>query len=279
MAIHILSIVISCFISSGCALILTPAERTTNADKLANHRQWHRINLDAGDFTLAAYIPNTHTQSSTLTIYIEGDGSAWVSPTQPSTDPTPIDPVALRLALAQPQGNAAYLARPCQFTDAVASHCSDQYWLGKRFSLTVVNATNQAINQLKRKFVSRQIYLVGYSGGGAIAALVAARRDDVIKLITIAGNLNHRLWTERHHVSELAGSLNPADEINQLSRIEQWHFVGTADRDIQPEIIKSFVDQFPNQQKIHFLPIADFDHHCCWAEKWPELFKATNDHP
>jgi len=40
--------------------------------------------------------------------------AAWLAVPRPSQDPTPVDPLALRLALVQPTGNAAYLARPCQ---------------------------------------------------------------------------------------------------------------------------------------------------------------------
>ena len=50
-----------------------------------------------------------------VTIYIEGDGFAWVSRRQPSTNPTPVNPLALRLAATDPSPAVAYLARPCQY--------------------------------------------------------------------------------------------------------------------------------------------------------------------
>jgi hypothetical protein len=44
-----------------------------------------------------------------------------------------------------------------------------------------------------------------------VASLVAARRHDVVRLVTVAGNLDHLAWTTLHGVSPLTGSLNPAD--------------------------------------------------------------------
>ena len=51
-------------------------------------------------------------------VYIEGDGYAWATTTDPSDDPTPINPLALRLAAVDDAPNVLYLARPCQFRPA-----------------------------------------------------------------------------------------------------------------------------------------------------------------
>ncbi|GAB2181920.1 hypothetical protein DLREEDagrD3_21430 [Denitratisoma sp. agr-D3] len=48
---------------------------------------------------------------------------------------------------------------------------------------------------------ARRLTLVGYSGGAA--ALLAARCSDVVRLVTIAGNLDHRAWTRYHHITTL----------------------------------------------------------------------------
>lgn len=79
------------------------------------------LQLQAGIFRLQTYAPQK--RSAELTIYLEGDGFAWFNPRQPPPDPTPLDPMALRLAQAQPSGNAAYLGRPCQ----------QRYWPHQRF--------------------------------------------------------------------------------------------------------------------------------------------------
>lgn len=263
---------------SACASVPSPTERRAIAEKLAKARGWRAEMLGAGDFDLLAYLPARQTESETLAIYIEGDGLAWLSPSQPSSDPTPRDPLALRLALAQPEGNAVYLARPCQYLLAESTGCSSFYWTEGRFAPEVVAATNAAIDALKLQMGARRLTLVGYSGGGAVAALVAARRGDVELLITVAGNLNHRAWTNYHRVHPLKGSLNPADEAEALSRIRQWHWVGGRDKTIPPVLVEDFANLFAGRNKPIVQIEPEFDHHCCWVEKWPMIWRRMPDH-
>jgi hypothetical protein len=77
--------------------------------------------------------------------------------------------------------------------------------------LSVISASNQAVDALKQRYGAQEIVLVGYSGGGAVAALVAARRTDVVRLVTVAGNLDHLAWTHLH-------SVPPPDRLSQSSR-------------------------------------------------------------
>ncbi len=182
-----------------------PEERVAGAEQLAAQRGWQASVVAAGQFSLMAYLPRTINPSPTLTVYIEGDGLAWIGGSRPSDDPTPANPLALRLALAQPAGNAAYLARPCQYAGRRDSACTDSYWTDRRFSREVVESTSIAIDALMLRFGADRLTLVGYSGGGAIAALVAAQRPDVVLLITVAGNLDHDNWTKHHNVLPLIG--------------------------------------------------------------------------
>lgn len=210
-----------------------------------------------------------------LAIYFEGDGFAWINESQASGDPTPRDPVSLRLALAQPEGNAVYLARPCQYVDAESSGCLTRYWTEMRFAPEVVVASNQAVDRLKEMFGATRLTLVGYSGGGAIAALVAARRTDVELLITVAGNLDHHSWSKTHRLQYLRGSLNPADEILALRSIRQWHLVGAKDAVIPPALAINFVSSFPPVSRPSVYIEPEFDHRCCWVEKWPTLWRSS----
>jgi len=259
---------------SACASIPTIEERSALADSLAHAHAWHSEVIVGREFDLMSYHPTKFSLDDKLTIYIEGDGLSWIGSTQPSPDPTPRTPLALQLALAQPSGNAAYLARPCQFVRS--SSCRQQDWTDARFSLAAVEATTAAIDILKSRFGATRLTLVGYSGGGAIAALVAARRHDVEKLVTIAGNLDHRLWTNYHHISPLTGSLNPADEIERLAYISQTHLAGDKDRIVPAWLAASFAERFPSGQQPDIQVIKDFDHHCCWSARWPEIWQHLN---
>lgn len=271
------SLLMLLFLLTGLAscLNLSPQLRRDNADQLAAASGWQRVRLPAGRFVLAGYIPkNIPANDTTLTIYIEGDGLAWINSSLASPDPTPMTPLGLTLALRHPKGAAVYLARPCQYVEGEdAQGCSPQYWTNRRFAPEVVDATSQAIDLLKQQFQAKQLVLVGYSGGGAVAALVAARRHDVSLLVTVAGNLDHRVWTEQHHATLLTGSLNPADAWEQLQDVSQLHFVGGKDLVVGREVAESFARNFPPGQRPEIRVIPDFDHTCCWAERWTELFR------
>jgi hypothetical protein len=260
---------------TACTHIPTGQERNESAIELAAKAGWQKEYIETDNFTLAAFLPNTRATTETLTIYIEGDGFAWVNSTTPSDDPTPMDPLALKLALRD-DTPAVYLARPCQFmAEEKNKNCSKKYWTGSRFSAEVIQSTNQAIDQIKHWFEAKKLILVGYSGGGAVAALVAARRADVARLITIAGNLDHRTWTKENHISPLSDSLNPADEWIYLQHIPQTHYVGGKDQVIGEYVARSYASHFPSKLTPSIVIIPEYDHHCCWLEKWPVLKNAS----
>lgn len=255
----------------ACASIPSPKVREQQADQLAQARGWQRQRLDAGLFQMVSYGPKVVVPRKVLTIYIEGDGFSWVSGSQASSDPTPIDPLALRLALAQPAGNAVYLARPCQYV-RVASGCDMRYWTGHRFAPEVIESTGRAIDQLKKRHGAQRLTLVGYSGGGAVAALVAARRHDMLSLVTVAGNLDHLAWTSLHRVDPLTGSLNPADASTALQDVTQWHWVGGQDRVVPPAVAQSYAARFQAAKRPLVHIEAGSDHRCCWVQEWPRLW-------
>ena len=215
-------------------------------------------------------MPKIMTQAEILTIYIEGDGLAWINYTSPSADPTPLNPIALKLALKDTKPSI-YLARPCQYTRLEDQKCSQQYWTNKRFSPEVIQAINQAIDHVKKQFNARKLILVGYSGGGAVATLIAAQREDIKHLFTIGGNLDHAFWTSEHHLSPLSGSLNPRDFWEQLQHVPQTHFVGANDKVIDESVLRAYASYFPADKKPAIMVVPEFDHTCCWVEEWARL--------
>ena len=262
---------------AGC-VDLAPESRWQHADQLADKAGWQKLRIPTDKFVLSAYVPKNIAQAATLTVYIEGDGLAWLSRSQASDDPTPRNPVGLELALRHPQGMAAYLARPCQYVEANdVKNCREFYWTRGRFAPDVIEASNQAISVLKKRAGADKLVLVGYSGGGAVAALVAARRNDVVRLVTVAGNLDHRAWTSMHHVPALEESLNPADEWRALLHIPQTHFVGERDEVVGRDVADSYASRFPSDRRPEIVTIPDFDHVCCWVEKWSTIWLKGRD--
>jgi predicted esterase len=261
---------------TGCVFSPSPAERRARADDLAAAQDWQSEFIPAGRFVLASYRPRHFRRGPLLTVYIEGDGFSWIDRTTPSADPTPRDPLGLRLALAQPSGNAAYLGRPCQYTEYMAkgrSVCPRRYWTEARFATEVVEATDEAINVLKERFGATRLVLVGYSGGGALAALLSARRKDVERLVTIAAPLDHLAWTHHHRVSPMSSSLNPADDAPALNGLSQTHFVGAHDRVVPPELARRWPQEFRGARDANLRVVPGHDHVCCWSESWKQFHR------
>ena len=264
----ILTLLLSACATSGLQ------QRQAESALLASNAGWQPVLLDTGTFVLTAFVPPGLQQASTLTVYIEGDGLAWLNSSTPSRDPTPVNPIGLKLAMRDPSGTAVYLARPCQYVALNDKRsCQRKHWTNQRFSPEVIAASLGAIEQLKQHFAAQRLVLVGYSGGGAVASLVAARREDVDQLITVAGNLDHQVWTQDKHLSPLEGSLNPSADWQHLQKLPQTHFIGAQDSIISPAVARAYAAHFPPSAPLKIRTIEAFDHHCCWVEQWPALLK------
>jgi len=163
----------------------------------------------------------------------------------------------------------AYLARPCQFTVPAANpRCGIAYWTDKRFAPEVIAATDAAIDRMVGS--GTRINLVGYSGGGAVAVLVAARRRDVISIRTVAGNLDHDEVNRIHQVSPMPGSLNAIDVAPQLASIPQLHFSGADDDTVPPAIADRF-RAAAGGRCVKSLVVPGASHESGWPERWPGL--------
>lgn len=214
-----------------------------------------------------------------VVIYIEGDGKAWKSKKRISTDPTPKNPLVLSLALQDKRPNIVYIARPCQYVIPInkGRNCNNKYWSSHRFSNEVIKSTNQVIDSIATKLGTKSVELIGFSGGGAIAALVAKRRNDISLLRTIAGNLDHKAVNKYHNVSPLSAySLNPIDEASQLKSLCQIHYLGNKDKIIPKHVISSYVESQGKKSKAIWLIVKDADHTKGWQKKWVDLLNAPH---
>ena len=246
-------------------------DRNVTADKIAENANFGKAYLETKNFTLTAYYHFTKP-GEPFNIYIEGDGNAWSNRTHLSEDPTPRNSLVLKLAIIDPSPNVAYLARPGQYPVPCSTLIPDPcYWSDKRFSQEVVTSVNEAINQLAYLANSAKINLIGYSGGGAIAVLVAAHRKDVLSLRTIAGNLDSDAVNKYHHVSALSGSLNPIDFVEKIKDLPQRHFVGSNDKVVPVFITESFVKQMGDKDFKRITVVKGATHAKGWRERWKEL--------
>ena len=229
--------------------------------------------IDTGDFVLSGFRSN-HQTARKLALYIEGDGYAYASRTQPSTDPTPKDPVGLRLAAVaaqhpHPDIAVVYLARPCQYLrgDGDQKRCNVLHWTLHRFAPEVVAAYQTALSTLMRQFGASSVELYGYSGGGTVAALLAGATEGEVRLTTFAAVLDLDTWVSVRRLTPLSGSLNPA-ETPSLADIPQTHYIGQDDDRVPLEIAQSYVRRIGGLAENSLFYAPDVDHDCCWDKFW-----------
>ncbi len=255
-------------ICCGCAGV---ENRLHQAKLIASTGHMLPVVVKTSSFELMGYIRND-SPGSPLVVYIEGDGFAWVNRRTVSGDPTPKNPLALKLAVKDRSPNVAYLARPCQFIRQ-KKLCSSIYWTSARFAPRVIKSFGEALDQLKAKTSAKKIHLVGYSGGGAIAALLAEQRSDVFSLRTVAGNLDHRALNRHHKVSQLKNSLNPIDLAMLLKDIPQLHYVGMDDKIVPGFIASRFIAAQGGSDKCALIIKVKASHNKGWDKNWPALLQ------
>ena len=248
--------------------------RAAVAEDIVSHSGFIKEYIKAGQFTLMTY-QRFYGHSERISIYIEGDGRAWETKYKLSGDPTPSDPVALRLAVEDSGDNIAYMARPGQYPLSGIPDCSSRYWSEARFAGEVIDAFNRGIDLLKKKSRASRVELVGFSGGGAIAVLIAARRNDVISLRTLAGNLDPKAFCRYHHVSLLEGSMDPMDAAKSISQIPQRHFIGLKDSVVPIGIAQSFVRMQGDNAYQRVTIVHGVTHTQGWTERWKELLSLS----
>jgi len=152
-------------------------------------------------------------------------------------------------------------------------NCLETHWSDQRFSEDLVAASDQAISQLVTETAAPALDLVGYSGGGSLAVLLAARRQDVRSLRTVAGNLDHQEFSRYHRVSPLSGSLNPLDVAGKVALNPQLHFVGRQDDTVPERITERFLAALPAPNCAEKVEVEEADHTNGWLAQWPALLQ------
>ncbi len=247
---------------------------TDLADSLARRHGWSKVTHSTAEFPVLVAYRRITARGQPLSVYIEGDGAEWVGRRRPA-DPTPQDPDAFRLAIADTAANRLYLARPCQYlAPPQLERCDPIFWDTGRLAPAVISALDQVIEREKAAAGAGSVLLYGKSGGGVAAALIAARRGDVRFLMTAASYLDVGLWTRTLGVTPLRDSLDPTAFAGQLARIPQSHIAGRKDEIVPPIVVESYVRRLGPDARARLDVQARFDHECCWTRDWPALLQA-----
>ncbi len=261
----ILALLIAAFALASCKTVTYGQDPAT----LGEMYGFNKVLVKGGDFWITTYQKVT-SKHQPYVFYIEGDGAAFNGRFKVSRNPTPRRQMFIQLAAMDKRPNVIYVARPCQYTpmDLNPKCSSFQYWTNKRMSDDSVASINDVINSFKS---SHPVSLVGFSGGGGIAVLVAARNTKIKDIITVSGNLDHKAFTTHHNVSPMIGSLNPIDYADKVRLIPQLHVSGGKDTVIPPFIADRFVQKAASQcvkQEIY----QDASHQYGWNRLWEYIY-------
>lgn len=257
-------------IVTGLVLLYLPActTPTQRIDQQAEQLKFNKRQVTGTDFTHIVYLNNAWGQEDILHVYLEGDGSPWLHRYVIAADPTPRNPLMLRL-MAQDEKPSLYLGRPCYYGQADIPPCSPRLWTSQRYGPEVVASMATALRNVLLQSHYQKMVLIGYSGGGTLAMLLAEHfLPQTRAVLTIAGNLDPDRWTELHHYSRLNGSLNPAQRQPLATQISQLHYAGGRDQNIPVNLIKQVIDR---QHYAKLEVIDDYDHSCCWEKSWPMI--------
>lgn len=195
--------------------------------------------------------------SNELHIYIEGDGTPYLDRTTVASDPTPRNPLALRLMRRDP-AFSVWVGRPCYF--GLARDCTPAMWTTHRYSRFVVSSMREVIRDLVARYEPSRVVLIGHSGGGTLAMLLAPFIDQTAAVITVGANLDIDGWANLHGYDRLHGSMKPG---TLPETIRTFHYAGGRDTNVPPHLIPDAI------------VYKRFDHHCCWERVWPEILRYT----
>lgn len=259
---NILILVISLIVLSACQNGSRPAPD--------NFFSLKKVLVQGEQFLFTTY-QRVDDKTKPYVFYIEGDGYAFGNGGQVTSNPTPISTFFVQLASMDTRPNVVYIARPCQYTPMELNpKCDRSYWSDKRLSDDSINAINDVINSINN---GNKFSLVGYSGGGGVAILIAARNPLVKDIITIAGNLDIELFVKHHRATPMKASLNPIDYAKQINYIPQLHMSGGQDKTVPPFIAEEFTKRAgSNCVKQRAFP--NNSHKEGWTELWQQQIYA-----
>ncbi|MCB1563672.1 MAG: hypothetical protein KDJ75_08875 [Alphaproteobacteria bacterium] len=261
----------------GCLTTELPAYRLELAKRIATPAWMIKREIPAGPFALTAF-ERIHKRGGVANVYIEGDGDMWETRSAWNINPTPQNPVALHLASKDSAENVIYLARPCQYSGMLdeGQTCDPAIWKQARYGRAAVDSMSAALDELSRRYSFRGYHLIGYSGGAALAGILAAERKDVLSLRTVAGVMDPDAQSKLiEDTPPLSASLTPVSDAVRLANIPQYHFIGGQDRYVPPGVLHSYLQALPPTRCAQVKMIQEAEHDVGWVDKWPELLEKT----
>jgi hypothetical protein len=248
---------------SGCS---SPTRR---ADSLAAQLGFHKAVVQGDGFRHVIYENAKPVRHGTLHVYLDGDGTPYARVTTPATDPTPRNPLMLRL-MALDSAGSIYIARPCYFELQRDNACDPALWTTARYGSRVLSSMAAVVRGQMIERGAGRLEIFGLSGGGVIAVLLA-REVAANRVVTLGANLDIDAWCDLHHYSRLGGSLNPVHEPPVPAGVDVLHLVGALDTNTPPELVQAAGRQRSERVQV----VAHADHGCCWEALWPSVLEGA----
>ena len=246
-------------LNSGCT---TPASRFAQS---ADSQGLIRIEDRAGPFVHVRFHNGRAEPGRPVHIYFDGDGDPATR--SAAGDPTTNERLVLKLIATDP-GAAFLIGRPCYYLLDSDPRCDPSLWTSKRYSREVIDSIANAVRRVVAGLANSPVTLIGYSGGGAIVGLIAARLPQVERVITVAANLDIDAWAAHHGSTAPLGSLNPADVAPLPAAIAQWHLYGSRDQVVPASTAERYLAK---QNAARMSVVGGYDHRCCWEQIWNDV--------
>ena len=252
---------------AALALLTACSGPSKRFDRQASEYGFQKVERTGNGYTHTVYSNLPSERSSLLHVYLGGDGTPWIDGKIIAWDPTPRNPVGLRL-MAQDEVSSIYLGRPCYHGHSDSPSCSHALWTSERYSKEVIESMAAVLREIIEQEQYRELVFIGFSGGGGLAMFLADIFPQTRQVVTLAGNLDIEAWVALHNYDELTGSLNPRSMAPLPERIQQYHLAGGKDANIPAMMIQGALGRQKNSQ---FILFEDFTHGCCWETIWKSM--------
>lgn len=233
-------------------------------DKAASHHGFQRFRVSGEAFEHIVF--RKPGRAGPLHVYLASDGKPWLRRQLPAGDPTPRDAMVLDLMELDPS-ESVLLGRPCYHGLQDQPACRPELWTARRYAPAVVASLAAALRRLDSGG-RRPLLLIGHSGGGVLAMLLAARLPQTLAVVTIAAPLDHAAWTSHHGFHPLEGSMNPAREVSLSPHIRQLHLAGERDSVVPPDVLSVALARIGAPPP---LVVATLGHNDGWTSIWPAV--------
>lgn len=261
------------FILSGMITILCACagQNAQPAAKCPGAKGYTRRMMDGNGFKHVVFAPEAQARGKSLHVYIQGDGKPFISSRHPSPDPDgDICPVFKLMALDP--APKALMGRPCYNGLAHSRNCGTYYWTLGRYSPQIVSSLVLCLKKIAIDY--REITLVGISGGGTLAVLVAEYVDKVNRIITMGANLDVNTWAHKHRYTPMTASMDPMRAKGPSPDVRQTHLAGGKDDNVPWTIIHSYCLRHQNAEMVM---VPEASHTGPWEQAFVKALADKND--